>query len=270
MCAKLSQVLQEIVPPGPIRDCFKSSYYKFYYNRKHFKENGFRVYYCTGKFRYEFDEGVSLMAYQDLADEMKRSLKGYLADYDLKKGDTVVDCGACFGEFAIYAAKAVGPAGRVIAFEPDQTYYRQLLENIDLNGLKNVKAVNKGVWSSGGELKFVGDDKRGYSFMSAAPVADAVTVPVACLDDELPKLGLTKIDFIKMDVEGAELEAIKGAGKTLSSNDVNLAIASYHLVDGRKSCFELEKLLSGLGYGAHTAHEGHLTTYAKRVSKKVF
>jgi len=268
MCAKLSQVLTRLVPEGPLKEAFTSSYYRVYYNRKHFRENGFRVNYKKGHFTYGFDDGVSFASYENMADELKRSLRGYLAKYSLKKGDIVVDCGAYIGEFALYAARAVGPAGAVIAFEPDPTIFGKLKANVMLNGLENVVMVNKGAWSADGVLQFVGDNVRGYSFMFADKGHGAIDIPVASLDNELGRLGVKKVDFIKIDVEGAELELIKGAEKTLRGNDVKAAIASYHVVDGKKACAEVERMFRSLGYAAATAHPQHLTTYAWKDSAR--
>ncbi len=262
MCAKFNQILYKIIPDGPAKEAFKSSYYRFYFNRKHFKENEFYVYYRNGHFEYKFDEGVEFSSYDDIADELKRSLKGYLAKHDIKKGETIIDCGAYIGEFTLYAAKAVGQSGRVIAFEPDPVIFKKLTTNIELNGLKNITALNKGLWSKSGTLKFVGDSIKGYSFMAAEKDSNAIEVPVVSLDDELERLNIKKVDFIKMDVEGAEIEAIKGSARTLKAENAGLAIASYHTVDGAKSCFALEKMLQELGYKAETAHPKHLTTYA--------
>jgi FkbM family methyltransferase len=264
MCAKLNQVLSRLLPEGVIKETFRSSHYSLYYNRKHFKENGFRVYYKGGHFEYRFDEGVAFSSYENMADELKRSLKGYLARHSLRSGGTVVDCGAYIGEFTLYAAKAVGAVGRVIAFEPDGAIFKKLLANIELNGLKNVTALNKGLWSRDGILKFVGDSIRGYSFMFAENSAGAVDAPVVSLDSELARLGIGEVDFIKADIEGAELELLNGAGKTLKRG-TDLAIASYHAVDGEKTCFKLEKMLALIGYKAETAYPGHLTTYGRKI-----
>ncbi len=262
MCAKLNQVLSRFIPEGAVKETFKSCYYSVYYNRKHFKENNFRVYYRAGHFEYSFDEGIRFSSHENMADELKRSLKGYLAKYSLKSGDTVIDCGAYIGDFTLYAAAAVGPSGRVIAFEPDAGIYGRLLANIELNGLKNITAVNKGLWSNDGVLKFVGDNVKGYSFMFGGDTPAAVDTPVVTLDNELVRLKVGRVDFIKADVEGAEIELIKGAVKTLSTGRVMAAIASYHAIDGKKSCFELEETLARIGYKSETAHPGHLTTYA--------
>lgn len=272
MCAKLNQVLSRLVPEGAVKETLKASYYSLYYNRKHFKENDFRVYYKSGHFEYQFDEarrgigeGVRFSSYENMADELKRSLKGYLAKHSLNPGEIVVDCGAYIGEFTLYAAKAVGSEGRVIAFEPDAANYKKLIANIGLNGLKNVIPVNKGLWSAEGVLKYVGDSVRGYSFMLGEGAAGAVDVPVTTLDSELAALGITRVDFIKADVEGAELELIKGAGRTLGLNRVDLAIASYHTIGSKMTSPEVERMLQLLGYRTETAHPRHLTTYAEKI-----
>jgi hypothetical protein len=85
------------------------------------------------------------------------------------------------------------------------------------------------------------------------------------IDSELEMIGINKVNFIKMDVEGSELEAIKGAEQTLKNNDVHLAIASYHIINSQPSFTELEKLLTLFNYKAVTAFPEHLTTYAAKI-----
>lgn len=263
MCAKFTQVVSRMIGPGPVKEGLKSSYYRLYYNAKHSRENGFRVYYGGGHFEYAFDGGVRFSSYENFADELKRSLRGYLASRPLRPGDIVVDCGAYVGEFTLYAAAAVGSSGAVIAFEPDPCVFRKLEANIKLNSFSNVRALNKGVWSEDGRLKFVGDSVKGYSFMSAENDEAAISVPVVSLDNELGRMGVSKVDFIKMDIEGAEVKALEGAREVLRKG-ASLAIASYHMVDGKKSCAELEKVLVAAGYRAETGHPRHLTTYGTK------
>lgn len=264
MCAKLHQVISKLVPEGPIKEACKAYYYSLYYNRKHRADNGFDVYYRRGHFEYKLDGGIEFSSYENMSDELKRSLRGYLAHYSPKKGDIVIDCGAYIGEFTLYAAKAVGPDGRVIAFEPDPNINKALIANIKLNALDNVTVVNKGLWSRDGVLKFVGDSARGYSFVFAEGSPGAIDVPVVTLDSELARLGVKRVDFIKADIEGAEVEFLKGAANTLRADKISLAIASYHIVDGRKSHIALEKALALLGFTTSTAHPVHLTTYASK------
>jgi len=65
-----------------------------------------------------------------------------------------------------------------------------------------------------------------------------------------------------MDIEGSEIHAIRGAKEIIKNSNINLAIASYHVVNGTKTCFEVERLFQDLGYISITTHEEHLTTYA--------
>lgn len=190
-------------------------------------------------------------------------LEGYLRKYTIKKGDIVVDCGAYQGSFSILASQLVGENGLVIAFEPDPTNYNELLINLKLNNISNVICVNKGLWNKNTVLNFKNED-RGSSLIIEGDETDSlITVPVVSLDQELNDLGVTKVDFIKADVEGSEIELIKGSEKTLLNNHVNLAIASYHILDGEKTYINLEKSLNELGYMTITEFEDHLTTYAK-------
>jgi len=71
-----------------------------------------------------------------------------------------------------------------------------------------------------------------------------------------------------MDIEGAEIEALLGSKKTLIENNLNLAIASYHLINGEKTAKKVERFLRKISYTAFTNYPKHLTTYAfKKASK---
>ena len=149
--------------------------------------------------------------------------------YKLKAGDVVVDAGAgpC-GVFTVFAAKGVGERGLVIAIEPERNNLENLKENIKINNLENVIVVSKGLWDKKvkkklglKEYSLVWDSKKG-----------AVEIEVDVLDNILVDLGISKVNFIKMDIEGAEIQALNGMERTLKNNDVNLAIAAYHVVDG--------------------------------------
>lgn len=259
---KLNQVLFRLIPPGPINDAAMSAYYRFYYNKKHAVENGFCMYLRKKCYEFVFPNNITFKCYENIADDLQRTIPGYSAEYKIKEGDVVIDCGAYIGDFTLYAAKAAGTSGRVIAFEPDPAFCKKLRENIALNKLENVAIIEKGVWSTETKLKFSGGTQGGNLFASGLannPVS--YDVIVTALDTELDKLGIKKVDFIKMDVEGAEIEALKGSQKVLSKNKLHLAIASYHTVNGERTCLGLENVLNSFGYEARTAYPEHLTTY---------
>jgi len=224
----------------------------------------FKSYYKNNHFSFKFKNGIIVKSYYEMCGDLKTPAKGYLKYYMPKEGDTIVDCGAYGGAFSLYAAKLVGDNGKVVAFEPDKENYKLLLRNIELNNLKNVIALNKGVWSKNTILPFDNIHAGTSSFFSDGRKGSFIDTEVVTLDKELERIGIRKVDFIKMDVEGAEIEAIKGAEKILKNNNVNLAIASYHILNGEKTCFEVEKLLLAFGYKVETSFSQHLTTYGTK------
>ena len=190
------------------------------------------------------------------------AIRGYLAEYCPKDGDVVIDGGAYHGYFSQVLSFLVGNSGKVICFEPDELNFRELSANVKMLRLRNVILLRKALYSQNGKMSFRSTGKiysSLYSGLSGKSKAEVVK-----LDDELKKLGVGKADYIKMDVEGAEIEAVIGAEKTLKNNKVHLAIASYHLLNGKSTSLRLENLLKKMGYSSRTGFKEHLTTYAWR------
>jgi FkbM family methyltransferase len=192
-------------------------------------------------------------------------LIGYEKHYSIREGDVVIDAGAYLGHFTVYAAMKVGRTGKVVAFEADPYIYRLLLRNIELNHLTNVLAINKGVWSHDTELTF---DSRGNASQIVTEGTQVKTlvkkILVIGLDSEMQRLGLPKVDLVKMDIEGAELEAVQGARRLMQHQNCHFAIASYHIVHGVQTSVTLEKFFQGSGYKVVTEYPAHTTTYAAR------
>lgn len=208
---------------------------------------------------YSF-KGVKFKSYNNLDKDLE-IMSGYFEKYTPKKGDLVLDCGSYVGCFTIIASKLVGIKGKVIALEPDKTSYRKLLANIELNKLKNVIAINKGLWEKEGKQNFFERTSRGSSFIFESENMKTVSVDVTTIDNVVKDLKLEKLDFIKMDVEGAELFALKGAKKTLQNIKPNLAIATYHIIDGKTTDKYVEKLLKKYNYKTETGFMQHRVTY---------
>jgi FkbM family methyltransferase len=235
----------------------------FYYNHI-LKPTQYHVYYKNNSFEFKYKSGITIVSFYDILVDASNSIPGYIANYKLKEGDIVVDCGAYVGAFTLYAAKVVGFKGTVIAFEPDPLNYEKLLSNISLNNLTNVSAINKGVWSQNTILAFNDSHNECAHVLLDNKAESKINVPVVSLDSELETLGIHRVDFIKMDVEGAEIEALKGAVRVLEHNDIHLAIASYHEVDGKPTSSGVESLLTSNNYRAMTSFPRHPTTYAEK------
>jgi len=152
----------------------------------------------------------------------------YEAFYELKRGDVVVDVGAHIGCFTVKASRTVGASGLVVSVEPEPENYRMLLTNISLNSLGNVTPLRVALADRRGVARlFKSDDYIGHSIV-AQPTGDFVPVPVTTLDELLRELNVGKVDFIKIDAEGAEALILKGAMKTIIEHRPALAIATYH------------------------------------------
>jgi hypothetical protein len=122
--------------------------------------------------------------------------------------------------------------------------------------------VQAGLWSKPGRLNFCIEGV--ISRLSTEKEHPVNTIPVTTLDVDIWAVGGT-VDFIKMDIEGAEIEAIRGAIRTLKENNVHLAIASYHWCwGGRRTADVLKKMFPEYGYNVSTGYPIHLTTYAWR------
>ncbi|MCL5985064.1 MAG: FkbM family methyltransferase [Actinobacteria bacterium] len=153
--------------------------------------------------------------------------------YKLKNGDIVIDCGANVGYYTCKAATEVGPNGLVIAIEPDKTLFEILLKNVSINNLDNVISTNKGIWDKKDRLVLYTSNKHpGDSSFILSKFNDtnrSYEVEVDSLDNILKILKIKKVDFLKMDIEGAETIAIRGANNLLKSNDkMKFVIAAYH------------------------------------------
>ncbi len=249
-------LLDEYFPKSGLNNKIKCFLHNHDFKPKEFKIN------FQNNFRIEYNEYL-LDFCEDPYHDFYIVPDGYLREYAIKEGDIVVDCGSYHGAFTLLASKLVGETGKVIAFEPDDKNFEKLLHNIKLNNMKNIIPINKGVWSEDTTLKFNNKNMASSSFFFDDNVK-TIKVPVTCLDNEMDRLNIKKIDFIKADVEGAEIEMIKGAKNLLAVNNVNLAIASYHVINGRKTCFDLEKLLKKFNFRTKTDYKFHLTTYAKK------
>ncbi|RAM51557.1 MAG: hypothetical protein C6Y22_10875 [Hapalosiphonaceae cyanobacterium JJU2] len=157
-----------------------------------------------------------------------------LSGFEISPTDVVIDFGAHKGIFTVFAAQQTY-SGRVISYEPSPNTYNFLLENIKLNNLKNVTAINSAVGLSDGKKSFyVGEDPGCHMVVSEHPpknvdANDVISVDESCFDRIIEELD--RVDFVKMDVEGVEFEILVNCSKS-SLNKIKRIALEYHPESG--------------------------------------
>jgi FkbM family methyltransferase len=151
--------------------------------------------------------------------EAEQAVQATLAER-LRPGMVFYDLGANLGLFTLLAARLVTAAGKVFSFEPDPTNAANLRRNIQRNGFTNVTVVQSGIWSSTGDRSFLAansdsPDHGVGRFVAHAPEDSGTLIPCVALDDFIQNA--PPPDAIKCDIEGAEVEALRGAAKLLQS-----------------------------------------------------
>lgn len=151
----------------------------------------------------------------------------------LRKGDVVLDCGANIGLFTKKALQ--DGASLVVAIEPAPENLECLRRNLKAEiEQKRVIVVPKGVWNKDDVLTMHIDpaNSAANSFVrQSSPNATHVKLPLTTVDKIVSELSLEKIDFMKMDIEGAERQALEGARQTIQKFRPRMSLCVYHLGD---------------------------------------
>jgi len=150
---------------------------------------------------------------------------------EASKGDVIFDVGAYVGSLTIRDAKKVGDNGLVVSVEP-MPNHRILRANIHLNDLRNVIPLNSALADYDGTAQLNVTENPEGNFLASSrthrEIWQTITVPVKKLDSIVQELEISRVNFIKIDAEGAELAILRGAQKTLQEDNIHLAIACYH------------------------------------------
>ncbi|PTY05183.1 hypothetical protein DB347_17090 [Opitutaceae bacterium EW11] len=192
--------------------------------------------------------------------ELADFCSGYLLRGKPSEGEVVFDAGAYCGEMTIVFARLVGGRGRVFAFEPDPANAEFLEANVAAAGLRNVVVLRRGLWRTSGRLAFHGGGGLGSHLEPGASNAEVEVLGL----EEAAEIAGTAPGFVKMDIEGAEVDTIEGSLEFIARQSIRFAIASYHLRENRPTSSLLEELFRRVGYQVETGYPEHLTTWAWR------
>ena len=154
-------------------------------------------------------------------------------DAGVQPGDVVLDCGANVGTFTRAALEA--GAKLVVAIDPSPPVLEALRRNVAEGVAEGrVLIVEKGVWDREDTLPFImtpANYGAHHLSLEASDEQSVINVPLTTIDNLVAELNLDRVDFIKMDIEGAEQKALMGAQDTLAKYKPRLAIAAYHSPD---------------------------------------
>ena len=176
----------------------------------------------------------------------------------VRSGGTFVDVGANVGYYTLLAAKLVGPVGRVIAFEPVPAQFELMRRGVEANGFRRgVHLEQKALSNKRGTLElYLSATNQGANSIVQTPGGSQISVPAMTLDEYFG--AGSRVDFIKMDIEGGEGFALEGMQQTLRSNRaIELAVefSPWKLEHAGYSPKRLLDLLTDDGFVLHIINE---------------
>lgn len=175
----------------------------------------------------------------------------------LRQGDVFIDVGANVAYFSLVAAQLVGPQGEVHSFEPDPRAFALLARSVVENHLNNVWCHRVALWGTQTRLTLAGIDDLAFRHVAESGNdrrdLTAIAVP---LDEYLKLMGVAKpIRLVKIDVEGAEVEVIKGMTELLRTNRPLLVVEA-HDPNLERFHGRIEDIFAVLGKHGYVATDG--------------
>lgn len=179
--------------------------------------------------------------------------KARLFAKSINKGDIVFDIGAHAGYYTLIASRMVGGKGKVYVFEPAERNAVYLRKHVEINNCKNIEIIQAAVTNYSGDALF---DTRGGSYEGKINASGGeVTVRAIKLDDFVKNDRLPSC--IKIDVEGEELNVLKGAANTLNQYCPTVFLATH----GEGIHVKCVEVLSSLGYKIESINSGELVAF---------
>jgi FkbM family methyltransferase len=161
------------------------------------------------------------------------------------KNPLIIDAGANIGLSVIYL-KELYPNSKVIAFEPDSRVFEVLKANVENSSLTGVELVKKALWSSETTLEFLSEGSDGGRMVNLEDDSRKVVVETVRLRDFLDQ----PVDFLKIDIEGAETEVLRDV-QDLLPNVSNLFVEYHSFADNPQTLSEVIEIITNAGFRLH-------------------
>lgn len=242
----IKKVISSLLPKGNFKEKLKAAWYNIISNRNiHFKviqnQNSNLIYETNYK---ELTFFTNQPLYNIIPD-----FDNYQHYYKVKEGDVIIDGGANVGILTLLFATIIKKKGRVYAFEPDKYNIKMLNSNLSLNDIGNIYSVHKELlWSSESIIDFQESGTVASSALWFSSEENIVKKKAITLDKWCEVNNIHRLDYIKMDIEGAELEAIEGCREIIKKHQPNFAIASYHMINNEPTYIKLEAFFKRINY----------------------
>jgi len=242
----IKKILSRLFPKGNAKELLKLKYYSIFKPKNvvfDLIDNFNKVTYKTSFNKITLLTNEALYPIVD-------DFNYYQHFYKVQPNDVVIDAGANCGHLSIFFSKLVGQNGQIFAFEPDKFNIERIEKNKKLNKdlCDNIKIVDLLLWDKNELIDFYEAGTVGSSAIWMPDSAHCVKKQAIRIDDWVVKNTIQKLDFIKMDIEGAEIEALAGCVETIKNLKPNFAIASYHIVNGEKTFIKVEQFFASMNY----------------------
>ena len=182
----------------------------------------------------------------------------------LKNDSVFIDIGSNLGYYTLFAAKK-SPEGFIISIEPDKDLNEKIVENVKVNNFDNVKCINAAIWDKNDEeIKLYEDIISGHNPTCFGGGEKYSIIKTITLDKIVSDLSLVKIDWLKMDIESAEVKALEGAKEALKITE-NFLLE----IHSKKNGEECERLLKNNGFDIGIIYKENEEYYTILATKKM-
>jgi len=179
--------------------------------------------------------------------------------FRLRSDDVVLDIGSYIGYGALRLSEQVGKTGIVVSVEADHRNQRMFEKNMQENQIANVHLVPRAIWSSRGQREIYWNDSQLNSLVDGIVLqGNTRTVETDSVDNIVKEKELKEVSLISLTVNGAEIEALRGAEQTLLNFGPRLTIAGWYERDGVPLHREITSLLSECNYQTEVGRYGRV------------